>query len=338
MNVFFDADQQLHHPQNYFSRGKMRTPEEVPMRSDAILQAVKSLGWAVEKPADQGWGPIEAVHDHAYLAFLRDAHSEWVATGQDWGNEVMSNVYRRSEGEPLGILAKAAHFLADGSCPIGPNTARSAYAAAQSAVAAADAVAAGAPVAFALARPPGHHARADAAGGFCYLNNAAIAAQRLRETCQRVVVLDIDMHHGQGIQEIFYHRDDIFYISIHGDPLNFYPVVSGHASEVGEGVGTGFNLNIPLPHGSDAATFFQALDQALVAANKFAPQAMVLAMGFDTYREDPQSKMTIDTPDFATMAQRLVRCGWPTAIVFEGGYHAATLQHNAQTFLQHWQR
>ena len=338
MKVFFDVDQQLHHPKSYFSRGALRTPEEIPMRCDALLQAVKSLGWVAEQPVDQGWGPIEAVHDLAYLAFLRDAHTDWLAVGQDWGDEVMSNIYRPSGGEPVGILAKAAHFLADGSCPIGPNTARSAYAAAQSAIAAADVVAAGAPVAFALSRPPGHHARANAAGGFCYLNNAAIAAQRLRDTYQRVLVLDIDMHHGQGIQEIFYQRDDVYYISIHGDPLNFYPVVAGHASEVGDGVGAGFNLNIPLPHGSDAAAFFTALEQALDAAAKFEPQAMVLAMGFDTYREDPQSKIGIDTPDFATMAQRLAHCGWPTAIVFEGGYHAPTLQHNAQTFLQHWHR
>lgn len=338
MQSFFDDTQQLHHPQSYFSRGQMRRPQEVPERSQAILQALSAMGWSATVPPDQGWGPIAAVHDSDYVAFLKCAHADWLATGEDWGSEVMSNIYRvgSGRGADMGILARAARHLADGSCPVGPETANSAYAGAQSAIAAADAVAQGERAAFAVCRPPGHHARRDAAGGFCYLNNAAIAAQRLRETCQRVLILDVDLHHGQGIQEIFYHRADVHYISIHGDPINFYPVVTGHADECGEGEGLGYNLNLPLPHGSEAPAFFAALDRALAAAVQFAPDAVVLALGFDTYREDPQAKIALDTHDYGVMAERISNCGWPTAIVLEGGYHLPTLALNTETFFSHW--
>jgi len=336
MRTYYHPDQTLHHPQTYLSRGQMRAPQEIPLRLDGLLAGLQALSFELEEPQDHGMAPILAVHDAGYVDFLEHAHARWLATGQDWGNEVMSNIYRRSIGQPRGILAQAAHYLADGSCPVGPQTWRSAYVAAQCASNAAQAVLDGEPSAFALCRPPGHHARADAAGGFCYLNNAAIAAQRLRERYARVAILDVDMHHGQGIQEIFYERDDVMYISIHGDPTNFYPVVAGFADETGSGRGAGFNLNIPMPHGSAEMVFFEALDQALRAIEQFKAEALVVPLGFDTFHLDPQSLVAMSQAGLGRIAKQLSALRLPSVIVQEGGYHLPSLADNAQAFFSNW--
>jgi acetoin utilization deacetylase AcuC-like enzyme len=244
----------------------------------------------------------------------------------------MSNVYVR-EGNPLrGVLGKAARYLADGSCPIGPDTWRSAYWSAQSAVASAVAINKGAREAYALCRPPGHHARAEAAGGFCYLNNAAVAAQVLRARFGRVAILDTDMHHGQGVQEIFYDRDDVLYVSIHGDPTNFYPVVAGYEEERGAGAGDGYNVNLPMPHGSGEEVFFDHLDSALRIVTRFQPDALVLALGFDIYKEDPQAMVAVTTEGFGRLGAAIGALNLPSVIVQEGGYHIDSLEANARSF------
>jgi acetoin utilization deacetylase AcuC-like enzyme len=244
----------------------------------------------------------------------------------------MSNIYVR-EGNPLrGVLAQAARYLADGSCPVGPDTYRSAYWSAQCAVAGAAAIADGAREAYAVCRPPGHHARAEAAGGFCYLNNAAIAAQALRGRFGRVAILDTDMHHGQGVQEIFYGRDDVLYVSVHGDPTNFYPVVAGYEDERGAGVGDGYNVNLPMPHGSSEEVFFGQVDAALRALRRFQPDALVLALGFDIYKDDPQAMVAVTTEGFGRLGREIGSLGLPTLIAQEGGYHIESLGDNARAF------
>lgn len=332
MQTFFDPEQLLHHPQSYLSRGRMRTPQETPDRATAILEGVKALGFDVRLPADAGMVPLLAVHSAAYLQFLETAHAQWKRMPADWGDEVMSNVFVREPNALRGILAQAGAYLADGSCPVGPSTWRSAYAAAQCATAAAQAVLDGSPHAYALCRPPGHHARRAAAGGFCYVNNAAIAAQMLRGKYRRVVVLDADMHHGQGIQEIFYDRDDVFYVSIHGDPTDFYPVVAGFAEETGAGAGLGCNLNLPMPHGSPERVFFDRLDEGLAAIRAWRPDAVVFALGFDIYEHDPQSLVAVTGEGFRRLGAAVAALGLPTVYVQEGGYHIETLSQNVQRF------
>ncbi|SQF98553.1 acetylpolyamine aminohydrolase [Paucimonas lemoignei] len=332
MLSFFHPEQLLHFPKSYYSRGQMRTPQEVPQRAQNLLQAVDTLGFAIEEPADFGLEPLLAVHSAAYLTFLESAHANWKQMPEDWGDEVMSNIFVREPNALRGILAQAARYLADGSCPVGESTWRSAYWSAQSAVAAAKAVLKGAPAAYALCRPPGHHARAEAAGGFCYVNSAAVAAQVLREGFQRVAVLDTDMHHGQGIQEIFYDRDDVLYASIHGDPENFYPGVAGFEDEQGAGAGAGYNINFPMPHGSSEAVFMDKLEQALDAVKDFDAQVLVLSLGFDIYEHDPQSQVAVTREGFARLGERIRSLGLPCVIVQEGGYHLETLADNAQAF------
>ncbi|MCY1265344.1 Acetylpolyamine amidohydrolase [compost metagenome] len=332
MLTFFHPDQLLHVPRSYFSRGQMRTPQELPQRAERLLKAVGAMGFPILVPDDFGRQPLLAAHSEAYLDFLEHAYQRWHDVPEDWGDEVMSNVFIR-EGNPLrGILAQAARYLADGSCPVGEHTWHSAYWSAQSAVAAARVVRDGAPAAYALCRPPGHHAREEGAGGFCYLNNAAIAAAELRQRFDRVAILDTDMHHGQGIQEIFYGRDDVLYVSVHGDPTNFYPVVAGFDDERGEGQGEGFNLNLPMPHGAGEEDFFVQVAEALRAVRDFGAQALVLSLGFDIYKDDPQSKVAVSTEGFARLGREIAAQGLPQVIVQEGGYHLQTLERNARAF------
>ncbi|WMD22432.1 histone deacetylase family protein [Achromobacter seleniivolatilans] len=332
MKAFFHDDQKLHHPQTYFSRGKMRTPQEVPARLDGLVQAARKLGFDVQAPADHGAAPLSAVHTLDYLRFLQSAHEDWMKLPGDWGGEVVSNVFVREPNALRGVLAKAGRYLADGSCPVGPQTWQAAYWSAQCAIAGAESLLAGEHNAYAICRPPGHHARRDAAGGFCYLNNAAIAAQHLTSKFPRVAVLDTDMHHGQGIQDIFYERSDVLYVSIHGDPENFYPVVAGFEDERGVGEGYGYNINLPMPHGSPESVFFERLAQARRAIELFQPDAIVLSLGFDIFEKDPQAMVSVTEDGFERLGREVAGLRAPTLIVQEGGYYIEGLESNASRF------
>ncbi|WP_290652958.1 histone deacetylase family protein [Aquisalimonas sp.] len=332
MKAFFDPMQDGHIPRSYLSRGQMRTPLEIPERTGYILKGLEAVGIEVERPVDHGMREITRVHDFGYLRFLESAHRRWKQIPDDWGEEVMSNVFVRSPNSLRGILAESARYQADGSCPIGDKTWEAAYWSAQTALSAADELRKGAREAYAVCRPPGHHARYDAAGGFCYLNNAAIAAEALRERYPRIAILDPDVHHGQGIQELYYTRDDTLYISIHGDPTNFYPVVSGHDDERGEGAGYGYTINLPMPHGSPEETFFDRLATAMHSIKVFEPDLLIVTLGFDIYERDPQAKVAVSSAGFNRLAKTVGGVDAPMLVVQEGGYHLESLTENTKQF------
>ncbi len=333
MKAFFHPAQDKHVPKTYFTRGQMRQPQEVPDRTAQMLIGLREMGVSVLQPSDQGAAPIAKVHDLGYLRFLESAHQRWMKM-DDWGEEVISNIFVREPNHLTGILAEAARYQADGSSPIGEHTWEAAYWSAQSALGAADALMAGERASYAVCRPPGHHARKDSAGGFCYLNNVAIAAEHLKRKFPRIAILDPDMHHGQGIQEIFYDRSDILYVSIHGDPTNFYPVVTGHENERGEGEGLGYNINLPMPHGSSEDVFFEKLDEALTAIRLYQPDVLIIALGFDIYKDDPQAKVSVSSEGFCRMSTHISQLGLPTLVVQEGGYDLDTLSENVQQFFK----
>lgn len=333
MKAFFHPAQDEHTPQTYFTRGQMRQPQEIPDRTQQMLEGLKESGIPVLQPADQGAGPISRVHDLGYLRFLESAHRRWKQM-DDWGEEVISNIFVHSPNHLQGILAEAARYQADGSSPIGAHTWKAAYWSAQTALGAADAIMAGDRTAYAVCRPPGHHARRDSAGGFCYLNNAAIAAEHMKSRFPRLVILDTDMHHGQGIQEIFYNRSDVLYISIHGDPTNFYPVVTGFENERGEGEGYGYNINMPMPHGSSEDDFFNKVEEALTAVRLFQPDALILTLGFDIYKDDPQAKVSVTSEGFSRLSKHVRELGLSMLVVQEGGYDLDTLSENVQQFFR----
>lgn len=331
MKAFFHPSQNLHIPKTFFSRGKMRQPQEVPERTARIMEGLKAMGVPVLQPTDHGAGPISRIHDLGYLRFLESAHRRWMEL-DDWGDEVMSNIFVRSPNHMHGVLAEAGRYMADGSSPIGPHTWESAYWSAQTALSAADAVMTGERVAYAVCRPPGHHARRDACGGFCYLNNAAIATQHMLARFPRIAIFDADMHHGQGIQDIFYRRSDVLYISIHGDTTNFYPGVTGFEDEKGEGEGYGYNINLPMPHGSTEEYFFSRVEEAMSAIRLYQPDALVLPLGFDIYKNDIQHKVSVTAEGFQRLGERISRVGLPMLVVQEGGYDLEALPANVQQY------
>ncbi len=209
------------------------------------------------------------------------------------------------------------------------------YSSAQVALTAQEHMRQGARSAFALCRPPGHHAGGDFMGGYCFLNNAAIATQAfLDQGARRVAILDVDYHHGNGTQDIFYRRDDVLFASIHGDPRVEYPYFLGYADERGEGAGEGCNHNYPLAHGSGWDLWSAALDDACVRIAGYAPDALVISLGVDTYKEDPISQFKLDSPDYLRMGERIARLGLPTLFIMEGGYAVEAIGINAVNVLQ----
>ena len=240
MKAFTDDRQQAHDPQHFMAFGKVRPNPETPARMDILRAGAKAAGCVFETPADHGLAPIAAIHTSEYLTFLRSIHVRWQKL-DGAGAEVIPNVHpaNRSDSYPQSPTGQAGYHMADTACPISQHTWEAAYWSAQTAISAAYAVADGARAVYALSRPPGHHAFADLAGGFCFLNNSAIAAQVLLERGLRPAILDVDVHHGNGTQGIFYDRGDLLTVSIHADPGVFYPFFWGHAQERGAGPGLG---------------------------------------------------------------------------------------------------
>ncbi|MFN3208699.1 MAG: histone deacetylase family protein [Roseovarius sp.] len=334
MQAFLDRGQTAHDPQTFLNQGVLRPSPEAPARVAILRDAALSAGCRVSEPADAGLGPIAAVHTPEYLAFLRTIHARWSAM-DGAAPEVIPNIHPRTRGDsyPTSPVGQAGYHQADTACPIGPHTWDAAYASAQCATAAADAVTSGASHAYALCRPPGHHAYADQAGGFCFLNNSAIAAQRLLDAGHRPAILDIDVHHGNGTQGIFYDRADVLTVSIHADPADFYPFFWGHAQERGTGPGLGANLNLPLPRLTGDDGYAPALDAALARIADFGTTALVVALGLDAHEADPFKGLALTTPGFTRIARQLADTGLPLVLVQEGGYVSDHLGTNLSAFL-----
>ena len=331
MRCFWDSRQLVHEPALELHNGGFVPFAESSSRAEAILAGIGPA----EASVDHGEGPLRAVHSEAYLAFLWAAHKDWRAAGREGDAGAYAwPVVRRRPLELDRIDAKLGQYSFDASSPIAAGTWESAYWGAQTALTALDAVLAGDRAAFAPCRPPGHHAGADYLGGYCYLNNAAIAAQAaIAAGRKRVAILDVDYHHGNGTQDIFYARGDVLFVSIHADPRMDYPYYWGHADETGEGTGEGATLNLPLPRGADLATYLTALEAGLERIAAVAPDLLVVSYGADTFAGDPISYFTLQTADYATLATRIAGLAVPTLIVMEGGYAVDALGANTASFL-----
>ncbi|TPG16650.1 histone deacetylase family protein [Sphingomonas koreensis] len=331
MRGFFDPRQLAHAPAKELHNGSFVDYAETPARAGAIVSALDTL----DAPADRGEAAILAVHDADYVDFLKTAPARWSAAGR--AGDVMGYIWPIRGRRPLKldrIDALAGRYSLDASTPLTADTWSAAYWSAQSVLAALDAITAGERAAFALCRPPGHHAGRDYLGGYCHLNTAAIAAQAAIDGgMKRVAILDVDYHHGNGTQDIFWARGDVFYASIHADPATDYPFYWGHADERGEGAGDGATLNLPLPQGTAIDAFRRAQDHALAAITAFAPELLIVSFGADTYIDDPISGFALRTEDYATMARDIAAGGWPTLIAMEGGYAVDALGRNVASFL-----
>lgn len=334
MRTFYAEEQKRHDPKAFLSSGAQKSNPEKPERVERLLAGARAAGSTVERPANYGLGPISAIHTPEYIDFLAHVFERWQRI-EGASAEVIPNIHpiARNGTYPASVVGQAGYHMADTACPISAETFESACWSAWTAVAAADTVLSGEPAAYALCRPPGHHAFADIAGGFCFFNNSAIAAQRLRGKAERVAILDVDLHHGNGTQGIFYNRPDVLTASLHADPIRFYPFFWGHADERGEGPGLGYNLNLPLPRKSGDAEFLEALDLAIRRIRAFAPEALVIALGLDAFEGDPFGGLSVSTPGFSRIAEAIAQLGLPSVIVQEGGYLCDELGDNLTAFL-----
>jgi acetoin utilization deacetylase AcuC-like enzyme len=324
MQTYYTDGHHLHAPLAEFEGGRLTPAVEVPRRADEVLRELKrrDLGEIVT-PQHFGFEPILRVHDPEFVQFLEVAHQRWEAK---YGNESPAAIpssfpMRHLRTVPTeDIDAQLGFYTFDTSTPITPGTWTAARAAANVALSAAQGIFKGANAAFALCRPPGHHAANDLFGGYCYLNNAAIAAQWLLDQGMRPAVLDVDYHHGNGTQSIFYRRSDVLFVSIHADPKFAYPHYLGFADEAGEGDGEGYNLNLPLPFATDWSGYQPALRAAVEKIRRFGADAVVVSLGVDTYEKDPISKFCLGRDDYLRMGEMLAELKRPCLFVMEGGY------------------
>ena len=341
MLIIHGAAHRLYDPSAAMASAGQPPNFDSPERVGVVLDALRAEGAHLLRSAsDAGLAPIARVHRADYLSFLQTAWERWprergaeLALPQFWPGPATA-----AGGMPArcpdSVVAQLGWFAGDAIAPVMAGTWAAAYESAQVALSAQRAVAEGVRSALALCRPPGHHAGAARMAGYCYLNNAAIAAQAFIDGgLRRVAVLDVDYHHGNGTQEIFYERADVLVCSVHADPAEDYPYFVGRADETGVGAGEGFNLNCPLPAGSDWAAWRVAMETCCRRIDAYAPQALVVSLGVDTHRDDPSGSFRLESNHYVPMGRRLADLGLPTLFVLEGGYAVAVLGVNVANVL-----
>ena len=303
--------------------GELVKPFERPERMEYILNEIKTrkLGQILD-PVNFDMDIIYKIHDKKYVDFLNNAWNEWVALG--FKGEAIPTVYpsrsMNSDVVPTFIEGKLGYYCLANETSISEGTVEAAYESVKVALTAADMLDEEKSV-FALCRPPGHHASKDQYGGYCFFNNVAIAAEKLKEKgAKRIFILDIDFHHGNGTQAIFYDRSDVFFVSLHGDPKDAFPHFLGHADEKGSGEGVGYNCNYPMPPGTPYDVWTKSLDDSISKIQNFSPDALIVSLGVDTYENDPISFFKLKSDDFFDVGRKIASINLPTLFVMEGGY------------------
>lgn len=337
MRTAYSPDHARHDPQRELADGALVDAVEKPVRAEIVRARIEEarLG-PLEPPRRYGDDALLRVHGAGYLAFLKGFWADWRAAGRDGEALPFAWPVRglRDDVEPRHIDGRLGFYSFDAGSPLTVGAWQAARASAEVALTAAEWVSEGETSSFALCRPPGHHAARNMFGGYCFLNNAAIAAEILLDRgCDRVAVLDVDYHHGNGTQSIFEERSDVLFVSLHADPADEFPYFLGHADERGRGAGEGFNANYPLPPGTDWSAYAEALDDALARIRAFAPDVLVVSLGLDTFERDPISTFRLTSSDFVTLGATLAKAGRPTVFVFEGGYSVAELGLNCVNVL-----
>tara|TARA_B110000503_G_scaffold101592_1_gene151781 strand:+ start:1707 stop:2735 length:1029 start_codon:yes stop_codon:yes gene_type:complete len=338
MKTVYSPDHILRSAKTELAGGQLVSPFECPQRVDYVLSAIKSeqLG-PIISPTHWPRHLVENIHDKGYLTFLDTIWQRWTQAGHQ--GEAIPNIWQSrsmpSQRIPHHIQGQLGYYSLAGETSISDGTAEAAWASAHVALTAADLIHQGDSGAFALCRPPGHHASKDQYGGYCFINNAAIAAQKLRhDGAQKVAILDVDFHHGNGTQDIFYQRNDVFYCSIHGDPMEAFPYFLGFADETGEGLGLNHNLNLPLQRGTAYAIWRQALSHALRKIGDFKADVLIISLGVDTFENDPISFFKLKSDDFIDMGRTIASMSLPTLFVMEGGYAVEEIGTNTVNVLK----
>lgn len=324
MLTFHSEDTKKRQAKTELYGGKLVSPFECPERVDIVIDRVRQVDLGeIRTPRAYGLEPVLAVHDRRYIEFLERAWDDWVAAGFE--GEPIPSIWPtrrlRDDRIPDNIDGKIGYYALAAETSLCAHTFEAAQTSKDIALSALDHVIQTHESAFGLCRPPGHHAAVDQYGGYCFFNNAAIAAQRaLDGGMQRVAILDVDFHHGNGTQDIFYARDDVLFLSLHGNPRSEFPYFLGFADETGRGKGEGFNVNYPMPSGTDYAAWANALDDAIQRIAAYRPELLIVSLGVDTFENDPISSFKLKSDDYLDCGRRLKRLGIPTAFLLEGGY------------------
>lgn len=337
MKITYSDEHRQHFAQGEIYGGEFVTPFERPSRIEYVLRELKCRKMNEFVAPDRlDMRPLRKVHDKGFLEFLETAWDQWVKAG--YRGEIIPTVF------PVPGLRKIKPRYIDGLVGYyaqGVETAITAgtWAAATSSAAVAlkgqKLVAGGDRAAFALCRPPGHHCHHDMYGGYCFLNNAAIAAQGFRDSgASRVAILDVDFHHGNGTQDIFYDRDDVLFCSLHGAPEDAFPHFLGYKDEKGRGKGEGFNFNFPMPPGTNYDVWGAALENACRKIKSYKPDVLIVSLGVDTFKDDPISFFKLNSQDFKTYGARIAKLKLPTLFVMEGGYAIEAIGINTVNVLE----
>ena len=340
MLSFISPQYQLHNPVYEFYRGEKVPCFESPQRLDFVITELRARGHESATVKVDTTEVMAQIHSQPYLNFLSTAWDQWLAlTPGNAGKQPFPSVWPvrslRSDIEPDNFIARLGFYSMDNGTPMAAGTWLAVKTGADTAASAAEHLSRNGGSVFCATRPPGHHAGKDFMGGYCFLNNAAIAAQTLRNNgCERVAIIDVDYHHGNGTQSIFYDRADVLFISLHGHPLTEFPFYLGYADEIGSGDGLGYNLNLPMPAGTNSQTWLETLNIACRRASQYQPDALVVSLGLDTFMQDPISTFQLQSDDFFRVGEQLATIGCPTLFVMEGGYATAALGTNTVNVLE----
>lgn len=336
MKIIYSEQHKLRDAKTELHGGELVQPFERPSRMEYILDRITNTGFGdLTPPKDFGMETILSVHDNGYVEFLQRVWDDWVAEG--FKGEAMPTTWparRMRDKRPDHIEGQLGYYALASETSLTEGTWPAAYASAQVALTGAELVASGDSVC-SLCRPPGHHAAIDMYGGYCFLNNAAIAAQDILDRgAKRVAIVDVDFHHGNGTQDIFYERNDVLFASLHGDPLDAFPHFLGYADETGKGAGEGYNLNYPMKPGTGFVEWRAMLSDALAKVKAYAPDALVISLGVDTFENDPISFFKLKSDDFTSYGSDIAALNLPTLFVMEGGYDIGEIGVNTINVLQ----
>lgn len=337
MRVFYSEKHKLRDAKTELHGGLLVKPFEGPFRAEWILEAVREAGFGdVVAPAEHGLDTALKVHDADYLAFLRTCWERWQEAGFEGEAIPTAFAYRRSTTRiPRHIDGAVGYYANSVETAISGGTYEAAISSMDVALSGANWLSTGNRFAFSLCRPPGHHAGIDLYGGYCFINNAAVAAQQLLDSgAAKVAILDVDFHHGNGTQDITYRRGDIFFASLHGDPADAFPYFLGYADEMGEGAGEGLNANYPMPSGTPFDIWAEALKDAMKRIEAYGADAIVVSLGVDTFEQDPISFFKLKSPDYIRMGEIIAASGLPVLTVMEGGYGVPEIGLNVANFLK----
>jgi acetoin utilization deacetylase AcuC-like enzyme len=337
MKIFYSPLHEKHDPlyEGYNAEGNMPSYEKA-LRAEIVRTALNNTNWAeFLTPSNFGTNPILAVHSAEYIDYLQSAYAKWRDYSPVDGMAFIPGTYTidYEHARSLKGNEQAGFFLMDTTVAITPGTFAAAQSAAACALSSAQALLTGEKVSFALTRPPGHHAGTEVCGGYCYFNNAAIAAEWLSQT-GKTAILDVDYHAGNGTQQIFYQNPNVLTVSLHADPTFEYPYYGGLADQTGEGPGYGFHRNYPLPRGTDQTQYLRSLEQALKLINEFVPNYLVISAGMDTYYKEPLGSFNLSQESIYMIGKQIASLRLPSLIVMEGGYHLPSLGDNFVAFLE----